>query len=60
VLVEGEVAEFDTRTPHGFGSTGEEPAEVLSLFGRPGERMHSRTVGTAAAHLPHERRPTSP
>lgn len=38
VLTEGDVAEFDTRTPHWFGSTGEEPAEVLSLFSRPGER----------------------
>lgn len=40
VLGEGEVIEFDTGTPHWFGSTGEEPAEVLSLFSRPGERMH--------------------
>lgn len=42
VLGPGEVAEFDTRVPHWFGSTGEEPAEVLSLFGRQGERMHVR------------------
>jgi transcriptional regulator with XRE-family HTH domain len=40
VLGPGEAAEFDTRVPHWFGSTGEEPAEVLSIFGRPGERMH--------------------
>jgi transcriptional regulator with XRE-family HTH domain len=40
VLGHGEVVEFDTQVPHWFGSTGEEPAEVLSLFGRPGERMH--------------------
>ena len=39
VLGAGEVAEFDTRTPHWFGSTGDAPAEVLSIFGRPGERM---------------------
>ena len=39
VLGAGEVAEFDTRVPHWFGSTGEEPAEVLSIFGRPGEQM---------------------
>jgi len=43
VLGPGEVAEFDTRVPHWFGSTGAEPAEVLSLFGRQGERMHVRT-----------------
>lgn len=42
VLGEGEVAEFDTRVPHWFGSAGEGPAEVLSLFGRQGERMHVR------------------
>jgi transcriptional regulator with XRE-family HTH domain len=42
VLGPGEVAEFDTKVPHWFGSTGDEPAEVLSLFGRQGERMHVR------------------
>jgi transcriptional regulator with XRE-family HTH domain len=40
VLGVGEAAEFDTQVPHWFGSTGEEPAEVLSIFSRPGERMH--------------------
>ncbi len=43
VLGVGEAAEFDTQVPHWFGSTGDEPAEVLSIFGRPGERMHVRT-----------------
>ncbi|MFI0875506.1 XRE family transcriptional regulator [Streptomyces sp. CS149] len=38
----GEAAEFDTRLPHWFGTTGEGPVEVLSLFGRQGERMHVR------------------
>jgi transcriptional regulator with XRE-family HTH domain len=38
----GEAAEFDTQVPHWFGSTGDGPAEVLSIFGRPGERMHVR------------------
>jgi len=42
VLGSGEVAEFDTRVPHWFGSTGDLPAEVLSLFGREGEAMHVR------------------
>ena len=37
-------AEFDTATPHWFGSTGEGPAEVLSLFGRHGERQHLHSV----------------
>ncbi len=42
VLGPGEVAEFDTHVPHWFGSAGEEPAEVLVLFGPQGERMHVR------------------
>ena len=42
VLGPGEVAEFDTRTPHWFSNPGPEPAEVLALFGPQGERMHVR------------------
>ena len=42
VLKAGEVAEFDTRLPHWFGSTGEAPVEILSLFGPQGQRMHVR------------------
>ena len=42
VLGPGEVAEFDTRTPHWFGNPGPEPAEVLAMFGPQGERMHVR------------------
>ena len=42
VLGPGEVAEFDTRIPHRFGSAGDELAEVLSVFGPQGERMHTR------------------
>jgi transcriptional regulator with XRE-family HTH domain len=45
VLGVGEAAEFDTTVPHWFGSTGEGAAEVLSIFGRPGERVH---VGVTA------------
>jgi transcriptional regulator with XRE-family HTH domain len=44
VLGPGEVASFDTKVPHWFGSTGNEPAEILSIFGRPGERMTVRTT----------------
>jgi transcriptional regulator with XRE-family HTH domain len=43
VLGAGEVAEFDTQVPHWFGSTGDVAAEILSIFGRPGERMNVRT-----------------
>ncbi|MFF5706016.1 helix-turn-helix domain-containing protein [Streptomyces sp. NPDC012794] len=40
VLGPGEAAEWDTRTPHWFGSADGLPVEILSLFGRQGERMH--------------------
>jgi transcriptional regulator with XRE-family HTH domain len=40
-LEAGEVAEFDTHVPHAF-ATGDEPAEVLCLFGPQGERLHVR------------------
>ena len=42
ILTAGEVAEFDTHTPHWFGNPGPEPAEILSLYGPQGERMHVR------------------
>jgi transcriptional regulator with XRE-family HTH domain len=42
VLEPGDVVEFDTGLPHWFGSTGAAPAEILSIFGRPGERMGRR------------------
>jgi transcriptional regulator with XRE-family HTH domain len=46
VLGPGDVAAFDTTVPHWFGSTGDEPAEIISIFGRPGERMTVRTNAT--------------
>lgn len=42
VLSAGEVVEFDTRVPHAFANPFPEPAEVLTLFGPQGERMHVR------------------
>jgi mannose-6-phosphate isomerase-like protein (cupin superfamily) len=53
VLCVGEAAEFDTLVPHWFGSTGDGPAEVLSVFGPQGERMHTRAkpgAGQSARH----------
>jgi transcriptional regulator with XRE-family HTH domain len=44
ILGSGEVAEFDTQVPHWFGSTGDQAAEVLSLFGPQGERIHVRAT----------------
>ncbi|GIF62929.1 hypothetical protein Ais01nite_09640 [Asanoa ishikariensis] len=41
-LEEGEVAEFDTRTPHAISNPYDQAAELLSLFGPQGERMHVR------------------
>jgi transcriptional regulator with XRE-family HTH domain len=43
LLGPGEVATFDTTVPHWFGSAGDAPAEILSIFGRPGEKMTVRT-----------------
>ncbi|GAA2077699.1 XRE family transcriptional regulator [Streptomyces albiaxialis] len=43
VMGEGEAAEFDCRTPHWFGAAGRGDVEVLSLFGKQGERIHLRT-----------------
>lgn len=48
-LSPGEVAEFDTQHPHWFGSTGRGSVEVLSLFGRQGERAHFRAKPAAPA-----------
>ncbi|NUP00028.1 MAG: helix-turn-helix transcriptional regulator [Nonomuraea sp.] len=42
LLTAGEAAEFDTRVPHAFANPGAEPAEVLTLFGPQGERLHVR------------------
>ena len=49
IMQPGEVAEFDTRTPHWFGAAGRQPVEILSLLGKQGERIHVRAA-------PHARR----
>lgn len=43
VMGEGEAADFDCRIPHWFGAAGRGDVELLSLFGRQGERIHLRT-----------------
>ncbi|SIR96404.1 transcriptional regulator, XRE family with cupin sensor [Williamsia sterculiae] len=45
VLKSGEAAEFDTHIPHWLGADGDQPAELLILFGRQGERAHLRARG---------------
>ena len=52
VLGPGEVADFDTRTPHWFGATGDAPAEILSLFDRHGARVHIPEAGDTADDTP--------
>ena len=47
VLESGEVAEFDTSTPHWFGSLGDADVEILSLYGRHGDRRHLHPVVSA-------------
>lgn len=42
VLRPGEVAEFECRTPHWFGAAAGADVEVLSIFGKQGERLHVR------------------
>jgi len=43
VMGAGEAAEFDCQIPHWFGAAGRGSVEVLSLFGKQGERIHLRT-----------------
>lgn len=50
ILEPGEAAEFDTRLPHWFGSTGDQQAEILTLFGRQGEGVHVRAAAHGRGH----------
>lgn len=36
----GEAAEFDTMTPHAMGAAGDQPAELIAIFDREGQRAH--------------------
>ena len=48
LLTPGEVAEFDTHTPHAFGNPAPTPTELLILVSAQGQRAHLRTrTGTA-------------
>lgn len=49
-LEAGEVAEFDTRTPHWFGAAGEMDAEILTIFGAGGDHG-PRGADLATRHL---------
>ena len=41
VLVRGEAAQFDTRTPHALSAAGGRPVTVLSIFDASGARIHT-------------------
>lgn len=49
VLAAGEVAEFDTRTPHAFANPADAAAELLMLVGPQGQRAHVRARPARAA-----------
>ncbi|MFI6182752.1 helix-turn-helix domain-containing protein [Nonomuraea sp. NPDC051191] len=65
ILTPGDVAEFDTRTPHGVANTNPGPVEYLIMFGPQGERLRPRTPPAAGrgtrqpdrAQAGHEARP---
>ncbi|MEW2518866.1 helix-turn-helix domain-containing protein [Actinacidiphila alni] len=58
VLTAGEVAEFDTRTPHGVANAGPTgPVEYLAVFGPQGERLRSRVRPEARPEPRTEARP---
>ena len=46
VLEPGEAAEFDTRVRHWFASADDGAVEMLTLFGRQGQRAHLRARAT--------------
>ena len=45
----GEAVEFDTQVRHWFAGTGQGPAEVMSIFGRPVQRPRARASAAAGA-----------
>lgn len=49
VMAAGEAAEFDTKNPHWFGASGPGPVELLSLFGKQGERIHLKARSSPAS-----------
>ncbi|WP_030739629.1 helix-turn-helix transcriptional regulator [Streptomyces sp. NRRL S-31] len=56
VLTAGDVAEFDTRVPHGVANAGSAgPVEYLILFGPQGERLRPRTSQPLVSGLVRER-----
>ncbi|MFD9934149.1 helix-turn-helix domain-containing protein [Streptomyces massasporeus] len=55
VLTSGDVAEFNTRTPHGVANASPSgPVEYLVMFGPQGERLRQRTLQPLVGGLPTE------
>jgi len=54
IMGPGEVAEFETRSPHWFGPANDRPVEILSLLSQHGERAHGDTH--PRGHAAHGRR----
>jgi transcriptional regulator with XRE-family HTH domain len=48
VMGAGEAAEFDTRTPHWMTAVGAEPVELITIFSKPGQRIHLRARAATA------------
>lgn len=40
------LGEHDIKNPHWFGAAGAGPVEILSMFGKQGQRMHLRARST--------------
>lgn len=49
VLTPGEIAEFDTHTPHAFTNPGSTPTELLVIVSAEGRRAHVRARPARAA-----------
>jgi transcriptional regulator with XRE-family HTH domain len=52
VLTPGEVAEFDTHTPHAFTNPADTPTELLILISAQGQRAHVRARPARSAPNP--------
>ncbi len=51
IMEQGEAAEFDTMNPHWFGSANGAQVEILSMFGKQGQRMHLRAKSKSKGHV---------
>ena len=52
ILTPGEIAEFDTRTPHAYTNPADTPTELLVLISAEGQRVHVRARPARAGTTP--------